>query len=78
MVSDFSATSEQLLASIQDVIKAIDSITEASVEGAERTTVIASKSNTSLEKANEIVELLTEVKGKTESLSEAVSWFKIS
>jgi methyl-accepting chemotaxis protein len=78
MVSDFSATSQQLLASIQDVTKAIDSITEASVEGAERTTVIAGKSNTSLEKANEIVELLTEVKGKTESLSKAVARFKIS
>lgn len=43
LVSDFSSTSEELLASIQDILKTIDQVAEASTDGAEGTTEIAEK-----------------------------------
>ena len=43
LISDFSATSEELLASIDGVLEAMDEIANATNEGAQGTTNIASK-----------------------------------
>ncbi len=77
LVGDFSATSEELLASIQDMIKVIDDISQSTVEGAAGTTGIAQKSGFALERTNEIVKMLEIVKTGTQSLSNAVEKFNI-
>lgn len=77
LVTDFSATAQELLASIQEMLKAIDGITQSTVEGAEGTTNIAQKSDFTLERTHEIVELLSEAKKGTESLSDAVARFHL-
>ena len=77
LVGDFSATSEELLASIQDMIKVIDDISESTVEGAAGTTSIAQKAGFALERTNEIVKMLEIVKTGTQSLSSAVEKFNI-
>ncbi len=77
LVADFSATSEELLASIQDIMKVIDGITEATVEGASGTGSIAQKSDLALHRANEIIDLLKTAQNGTESLSAAVGKFNI-
>ncbi|MDF2612402.1 MAG: methyl-accepting chemotaxis sensory transducer with Cache sensor [Clostridia bacterium] len=77
LVTDFSATSEELLASIQDMIKVIDDISRSTVDGAAGTTAIAEKADFALERTNEIVNLLKEVEEGTENLSSAVAKFNI-
>jgi len=77
LVGDFSATSEELLASIQDMIKVIDDISRATIEGAEGTTSIAEKSDFALGRTNEIVKLLQTVTQGAEGLTRAVSKFNI-
>ncbi|WP_171903832.1 methyl-accepting chemotaxis protein [Cellulosilyticum sp. I15G10I2] len=77
LVADFSATSEELLASIQEMMKVIDGITEATVEGASGTTAIAQKSDFALERTNEIVHMLGAVREGAETLSRAVEKFNI-
>jgi len=74
LVTDFSATSEELLASIDGVLRAIEEISRASQEGAEGTTDIAhrsseinTKSNTvikEVEKSRQVVDNLTNEIGK--------------
>lgn len=54
LVSDFSATSQQLLASISNMIESLDSINIATGEGAEGTTNIANKSVIVTEKAEAV------------------------
>ena len=55
MVTDFSATSEELLASIENMITAIDGVAIAAGEGATGTTDIANKSYEISNKASEVV-----------------------
>jgi len=74
LVTDFSATSEELLASIDGVLRAIEEISRASQEGAEGTTDIAqrtseitTKSDTvikEVEKSSHVVDNLTNEIGK--------------
>lgn len=77
LIGDFSATSEELLASIQDMMKVIEEITNSTVEGAAGTTSIAQKADFALERTNEIVTLLKKGKEDTEKLSYAVGKFRI-
>lgn len=58
LISDFSATSEQLLASIDGVLEAMDEIANATNEGAQGTTNIASK--------------VMDVRNRTEEVSDEV------
>lgn len=58
LISDFSATSEELLASIDGVLEAMDEIANATNEGAQGTANIASKA--------------ADVKGRTDEVSEEV------
>ena len=74
LVTDFSATSEELLASIDGVLKAIEEISRASQEGAEGTTDIAQRSSEittksdivikEVEKSSQVVDNLTNEIGK--------------
>lgn len=55
LVTDFSATSEELLASIDSVLDAIHEVSNATTEGAYGTTNIAQKTVNVVTKANEVV-----------------------
>ena len=64
LVTEFSATSEELLASVQNIIQAIDHVAQTSGEGASGTTniaegvaVISNKSELSSARANEAMEI---------------------
>ncbi len=77
LVNDFSATSEELLASVQDVGKAIGEVTRAAGEGAEGTTNIAQKTSEIVE----MTELVTRLAGNSqtgaEKLHYLISQFKL-
>lgn len=77
LVNDFSATSEELLASVQDVSKAIGEVTRAAGEGAEGTTNIAQKTSEIVE----MTELVTRLAGNSqtgaEKLHYLISQFKL-
>jgi methyl-accepting chemotaxis protein len=77
LVLEFSSTSEELLASLQDVVKTIEQVSMASNEGAEGTTNIAQKASDITEKSNKIVEESEKSKESAEKLNEEVSKFKI-
>ncbi|MBE6069040.1 MAG: methyl-accepting chemotaxis protein [Clostridium lundense] len=77
LVSEFSSTSEELLASIGDVLKTIDGVAKAAGEGAGGTTDISGRV---LEINNESNDLLKEVlksKESADKLKKEVSNFKI-
>jgi methyl-accepting chemotaxis protein len=77
LVVDFSATSEELAASIQNMIKAINEISTANNEAASGTQNIALKTTTVSEKANTVVNLASLTKESSEKLIQMVSRFKI-
>lgn len=77
LVSDFSATSEQLTASIQEMTKVIEEVAIAANEGAEGTTNIAQKSSTVVEKSNEVMRQADVSKDSTDKLSRMVSKFTV-
>lgn len=77
LVTDFSASSEELLASINGVLESIEQVSSASNEGAEGTTNIA-------EKTSNIVARTTDVKGSAgaaktaaDALKEQVQKFRV-
>ena len=75
LVTEFSATSEELLASIQDVLKTIDGVANASNEGAEGTSEIASKSSEITDKSSQVVELTESTKESAERLKNEITRF---
>ena len=77
LVLEFSSTSEELLASLQDVIKTIEQVAMASNEGADGTTNIAQKVGDITEKSNTIIEEVKKSKKSADQLNEEVSKFKI-
>ncbi|SDS35943.1 methyl-accepting chemotaxis sensory transducer with Cache sensor [Paenibacillaceae bacterium GAS479] len=77
LVTDFSATSQQLLASIQNMLNAISETTIATSEGAEGAENIADKSEGMIDRSNGIVAQMYEIKASTASLVEKVSHFKV-
>lgn len=77
LVIDFSATSEELLASINDVIKTIDSVAHAAVDGAGDTTNIAAKAVRVSNKANEVSKQVVLTKESVDKLQSEISKFKI-
>ncbi len=77
LVTDFSATSEELATSIANVIKAINEITTATNEGAEGTNIIAQKTGVVAQKANDIMGQARISKEGTEKLIEMVKKFTI-
>lgn len=77
LVMDFSTTTEELLASLKDVLQTIDGVSQAASEGAEGTTDIASKVSDISEKSNEVLEQVIKTKESAESLKVEISKFKI-
>lgn len=77
LVTDFSATSEQLSASIQDMIKTINEVTIAANEGAEGTTNIAQKSMVVVENADKVMKQADISKESSEILINMVKKFKL-
>lgn len=77
LVSDLSATSEELLASVKTVSEAIDEISKASSEGAEGTNYIADKVSKIKDKSKEMRKELKFVKESSEHLKGIVSKFDI-
>lgn len=77
LVTDFSATSEELLASIQNMLKAINEVTAASNEGANGTSNIAQKIAIVVEKSNDVMSSAGSGRESSEKLMNMVDKFKI-
>ncbi|MCR4436557.1 MAG: methyl-accepting chemotaxis protein [Clostridiales bacterium] len=77
MVTDFSATSEELLASVQNMVKAINEIANASNEEAQGATNIAQEASAIAQMSNDVIKMAESAKGKSDSLIKAVSQFKV-
>ncbi|GAA0077239.1 methyl-accepting chemotaxis protein [Clostridium sp. CTA-5] len=77
LVADFSSSSEELLASLQDVIKTIDGVAQAAGEGAGGTTDIASSVLQVNDKSNYVLENALKSKESAQKLKEGISKFKI-
>jgi methyl-accepting chemotaxis protein len=77
LVTDFSATSEQLAASIQEMIKTIGQVSVAANEGAEGTIEIANKAMIVVEKSGEVMKQSNTFKESSEMLMKMVENFKL-
>lgn len=77
LVTDFSATSEELSASIQNIIKTINEVASAANEGAQGTTDIATKSMNIVEKADKVMKQADISRESSDILVKLVEKFKI-
>ncbi|MBU3142806.1 methyl-accepting chemotaxis protein [Clostridium sp. CF012] len=77
LVLGFSSTSEELLASLQEVIRTIEQVSQASNEGAEGTTNIAQKVSDVTERSNGIIDQVEKTTESVEGLNKEISVFKI-
>jgi Methyl-accepting chemotaxis protein len=77
LVTDFSATSEELLASVQSVSKAIYEVSSATNEGAQSTTNIAQKTAEAAEQSSKAISETTNARECTDRLIKSVKQFKL-
>ena len=77
LVSDFSATSEEMVASLDSVLDALSSISTATMEGADGTTKIAGKISDIVHQAENVKENTDATKTRTYELKETVDKFII-
>lgn len=77
LVSEFSATSQELTASIQEMAKVIEEIAIAANQGAEGTTNIAQKTFTAAEKSAEVLKQAAASKESSVHLSKIVASFTV-
>lgn len=77
LVTDFSATAEELLASIQNMIKAINEVTSATNEGANGTATIAQRTTLVVQKSGDVIKEAVGAKDSAEKLVDIVSKFKV-
>ena len=77
LVTEFSSTSEELLASISDVLKTIDGVAEAASEGAEGASDIANRVTEVNNNSNEVLKRVLKAKESTDKLREEISKFKV-
>lgn len=77
LVTEFSSTSEELLATIEEVLKIIGGVSQAASEGASGTTDIAQRVIEITLKSNEILELTKMTNDSSERLKEEILEFKI-
>lgn len=75
--TDLSVTSEEVLASVQDILKTIDGVARAANEGASGTTDIANRAQGINTKSGEVLEGVAKTKENGENLKNAVSKFKL-
>ncbi|KAI7261021.1 hypothetical protein KC345_g9919, partial [Hortaea werneckii] len=77
LVTDFSATSEELLASIQSMMTAISETGSATNEGAEGAGIIAVQAEQIIGKSGSIVAEMEDIKHSSAQLLQTVSRFKV-
>ncbi|WP_432667565.1 methyl-accepting chemotaxis protein [Wukongibacter baidiensis] len=77
LVTEFSATSEELLASIENVLTTIEGVASAATEGASGTTDIASRVTDATHKSSDVMEQVLRSKESADKLKEEVAKFKI-
>ncbi len=77
MVTDFSSTSEELFASMQNMVKAIEEITSASNEEAQGASSIAQETSVITQMSSDIIKLAESARDKSDALIEAVSAFRV-
>lgn len=77
LAGDLSATSEELLASVNNMAQAINEVATATNEGALGTTEIAQNMSEVMSQSNDIVNQMSEITQKSISLIELVSKFKV-
>ena len=77
MISDFSATSEELIASIDNVLTSIDAISKATNEGAIGTTEIAERSADIMRMSGVINQTVEKCVSVSSTLHDEVKKFKI-
>lgn len=77
LVTDFSATSEELSASIQNVMTAVNEVAKSASEGAIGTSDIAQKVAFITEKSSEVSRLIEDSKNSTDKLGQEIAMFTI-
>ena len=77
IVTDLSATAQELSASTQSAARAINEISVSNNESAEGTHNIAEKTAIALQKSTEVTKIMIESKEISERLKNAVSKFQI-
>lgn len=77
VVNEFSATSEELLVSMQNMVRAIDEIAIAANEEAQGATSIAQETSVITEMSDDVIKLAKLAKEKSESLLKVVSKFTV-
>jgi methyl-accepting chemotaxis protein len=77
LVTDFSATSQQLLASIHNMTNVINEVTKAANEGAEGTNNIAEKTSAAVDNANQVLERINSASDGARFLKDMVAQFRI-
>ncbi len=77
IVTDLSATTEELTSSIQNMLKAINEITVATGEGAEGASQIAQKDTVVNKKAFDVLQYTKKTAQSSDKLVESISKFKV-
>ena len=77
IVMEFSSTSEELLASMQNMVKAINEIAAAANEEAQGASNIAQEASEITVMSNDVINAAQLAKGKSELLIGTVSRFKV-
>lgn len=77
LITEFSAISEELLASVESIMTAMNEITVASEEGAKGTTNIAERSTDILQSSEVVVSEVSRSKEIAQSLRQEVQKFKV-
>lgn len=77
LVTDFSATAEELSASVQGMLTTINEVATAANQGAEGTSIIANKSATVVEKADHVMKQADNSKTSSDNLVKLVGKFKL-
>lgn len=78
LVNDFSATSEELLASVDGVATSISEVSRAANEGASSTSEIAERVTTVAKQAEQIGEMMRQAEEAAQTLLEGAKRFKVS
>ncbi len=77
LVTDFSATAEELSASMESMVRAINEITASNSEAAEGTQNIAQKTTVVVERSNEVLTQGSKTKDSAKNLMDTVTKFTV-
>jgi len=77
MVSNLSATAEEVYAAIQNMTQAIDNVAVASEEGASETSELATNANAIVKRTDDVLQKTNDVSKSADRLLELVSVFKV-